>query len=631
MIHGKLWNQVSLLKLNEHHRLRRKSVFNIRGNDRLEYFPSCISMPPEKKTLKLISPENKMIVAWNSLIVICSVFLVIYIPFVIAFEINDNESNLIMYITFLLVFVIDLIIHLNTALYNNGNLIIDRSKIIKSYMKGWFFIDVLGILALIITIVTAKTKLKRGWYIEILRLGFMGKLLKVNGKFERLQDGISSKLFVGLLILIEIIIKELLIAHFLACAFYALSRYESQFHPEVWINSCYLETGKVSELYITALYWSITTLATVGYGDIKAKTSSEFIFVIFSMVLACIVFSYFIGSLEEVIVNFTWEDTRKKEMNIAFNSFCNRNKLPDNLKYKAKIYLSYIWEFKQKNKYDESELLKQLSTELQELVCIHSRGFIFNNFSAFSRFDKRFLNKIMLGLVINCYSPEDVIFENGESSRDLYYITKGKVFLEDAETGCYFMELVKFQRFGDLAFFLNRPRCCTAKSKHFIEVFTITWESFSKALEEDPGSQQIILNLESLSITDAYLELRVDCYLCGNVGHIIQSCPSLNFGRIDSIEDLSAKIKPSKKIKIINPASGKLIRSGKRMSVLGKLYDSNLRREKPGLTVKRPRHSLFADSSEEFEKLYNNDDYTVRSLCFNSDLVSSSRNALSEV
>lgn len=630
MIHGKLWNQISLLKLNEHHRLIRKSVFNIRGNDRVDYFPSYISMAPEKKTLKLISPEHKFIVVWNSLIVICSLFLAFYIPFVISFEINDNESYTSMYITILLLFVLDLVIDLNIALYNNGNLIFDRRKIIKSYVKGWFLIDFFGILSLIIAIVTAKTKYREIWYIQIIRLGCIGKLFKVDGKFERLQDGISSKLLLGLLILMEIIIKEILIAHFLACAFYALSRYESRFHSEVWINSCYLETGKVSELYVTALYWSITTLATVGYGDIKAKTDSEFIFVIFSMVLACIIFGYVIGNLEEVIVNFTGQDTRKKELNVAFNSFCDKNNIPDSLKQKAKTYLSYIWQLKQKNETNESEVLQQLSTELQELVCVHSRGFIFNNFFIFSRFDKRFLKKIMLGIVINCYSPEDIIFENGEKSRDLYYITKGKVFLEDAETGCYFMELDKFQRFGDLAFFLNRPRCCTVTSKHFVEVFTITWESFSKALEEDPESQEFVCKLESLPIADAYLELRVDCYLCGSVGHIIQSCPSLDFGKSEFIGNLKAKIKPSKKVRIVNPVSARIIRSGKRMSVFGKIFENNQRRDKTELTVRRPRHSLFVDSSDEFEQLDKNDSSAVRSLCFNSDLVSP-RNVLSEM
>jgi hypothetical protein len=32
------------------------------------------------------------------------------------------------------------------------------------------------------------------------------------------------------------------------------------------------------DIYITALYWVITTLTTVGYGDIKGLTYQEYLF-----------------------------------------------------------------------------------------------------------------------------------------------------------------------------------------------------------------------------------------------------------------------------------------------------------------------------------------------------------------
>ena len=50
-----------------------------------------------------------------------------------------------------------------------------------------------------------------------------------------------------------------------------------------------------SEKYVNALYWSITTMATVGYGDIRPVTTIEYIVVIFCEIVAGVVFAYIIG------------------------------------------------------------------------------------------------------------------------------------------------------------------------------------------------------------------------------------------------------------------------------------------------------------------------------------------------
>jgi hypothetical protein len=48
--------------------------------------------------------------------------------------------------------------------------------------------------------------------------------------------------------------------------------------------------------YISAFYFSVTTMITVGYGDINANTQSEMIFAVFAMVLASATFGYSMSS-----------------------------------------------------------------------------------------------------------------------------------------------------------------------------------------------------------------------------------------------------------------------------------------------------------------------------------------------
>ena len=53
--------------------------------------------------------------------------------------------------------------------------------------------------------------------------------------------------------------------------------------------------------YISAFYFSVTTMITVGYGDINANTRTEMIFAVFAMVLASAIFGYSMSSFMQII------------------------------------------------------------------------------------------------------------------------------------------------------------------------------------------------------------------------------------------------------------------------------------------------------------------------------------------
>lgn len=99
---------------------------------------------------------------------------------------------------------------------------------------------------------------------------------------------------------IKITISILCIAHWIACIWNIIEFYDGEvektWHKEYGIGDAPWEVK-----YISAFYFSITTMITVGYGDIHPYTSYEILFGIFSMVLASAIFGYSMSSLMFII------------------------------------------------------------------------------------------------------------------------------------------------------------------------------------------------------------------------------------------------------------------------------------------------------------------------------------------
>ncbi len=71
-------------------------------------------------------------------------------------------------------------------------------------------------------------------------------------------------------------VTVMLCSHIMACLWYFSARFDS-FHPDTWvIRHNYIDEDLATK-YLVSLYWSISTMSTVGYGDINAYTTFEFV------------------------------------------------------------------------------------------------------------------------------------------------------------------------------------------------------------------------------------------------------------------------------------------------------------------------------------------------------------------
>ena len=60
---------------------------------------------------------------------------------------------------------------------------------------------------------------------------------------------------------------------------------------------------ELGDLYLIWLYFAITSLTTVGYGDISAYTSAEMIIAMIWMIFGVAVYSFIVGTLSSLLTS----------------------------------------------------------------------------------------------------------------------------------------------------------------------------------------------------------------------------------------------------------------------------------------------------------------------------------------
>lgn len=70
-----------------------------------------------------------------------------------------------------------------------------------------------------------------------------------------------------------------------------------KFEETTWLEEYNLSNLHWTKIYCYAVYYSVTTMTAIGYGDYVAKTTTETIYVIFAMMIASFTFAYTFNSI----------------------------------------------------------------------------------------------------------------------------------------------------------------------------------------------------------------------------------------------------------------------------------------------------------------------------------------------
>ena len=148
--------------------------------------------------------------------------------------------------------------------------------------------------------------------VRIARLGKMYKLvkltkllriLKILKEKSKLLKYLNDILKVGLGFerLFFFILIFLMLIHIVGCLWVVIATLVSEEYIGTWMEGFAEDQLSSAEIYVKSLYWTITTITTVGYGDISGKNTMEELFSSLIMIVGVVSFSFANGSLASIL------------------------------------------------------------------------------------------------------------------------------------------------------------------------------------------------------------------------------------------------------------------------------------------------------------------------------------------
>ncbi|XP_021340562.1 potassium voltage-gated channel subfamily H member 1-like [Mizuhopecten yessoensis] len=397
---------------------------------------------------------------WDWMILTLTFYTAVTVPYNTAFrnKTMDQVPLLVLDSIVDVVFFVDIILNFHTTFVGPSGEIISDHKIIRmNYLKSWFVIDLLSCLPYDVFnafqyvddgISTLFSALK---VVRLLRLG-------------RVVRKLDHYLEYGAAMLVLLILVFILFAHWFACIWYSIGLTELQsgleygwlstlanttFEPFTWTNTTAktaLTGGPGKGMrYLTSLYFTLSCMTGVGFGNVAAATEHEKLFSIFMMIIGALLYATIFSNVTTIFQQFYANFARYHDMLNSVRDFMKLHDVPKILGERVMDYIVSTWAITKG--IDATKVLNYCPKDMKADLCVHLNRKVFMEHPAFRLASDGCLRALAMHFNMTHSAPGDLIFHQGESLDALCFVVSGSLeVIQDDEVVAI---LSKGDVFGD--------------------------------------------------------------------------------------------------------------------------------------------------------------------------------------
>ncbi|XP_006092447.1 potassium voltage-gated channel subfamily H member 4 isoform X4 [Myotis lucifugus] len=373
---------------------------------------------------------------WDGLILLATFYVAVTVPYNVCFLGDDDtpiasRHTLVSDIAVEMLFILDIILNFRTTYVSQSGQVVSAPRSIGlHYLATWFFVDLIAALPFDLLYIFNITVTS---LVHLLKTVRLLRLLRLLQKVERYSQ-------CSAVVLTLLMSAFALLAHWMACVWYVIGRREMEANdPLLWDIGWLHELGKRLEVpyvnssaggpsrrsaYIAALYFTLSSLTSVGFGNVCANTDVEKIFSICTMLIGALMHAVVFGNVTAIIQRMYSRRSLYHSRMKDLQDFIRLHRLPRPLKQRMLEYFQTTWAVN--SGIDANQLLRDFPDELRADIAMHLNREILQ-LPLFGAASRGCLRTLSLHIKTSFCAPGEYLLRCGDALQAHYYVCSGSL------------------------------------------------------------------------------------------------------------------------------------------------------------------------------------------------------------
>lgn len=382
--------------------------------------------------LLVIHPNSQFNFVWTMLLIAALVYVAISVPLVMCFRIDPHVAwktfDACVDVYFIIDFVMNffvgytekdgaVVMVLKSTSYNYLTSIWFPLDLVTSIPFDWISNSLSGVASI------RMVKVLRG--LRALKMVRLSRTLRGTA-MEVIEDLLMTSASVRFAIkIIKLGISMGFVVHWCCCLWHVVvnAKGESWLREyTAWPIDESTDRIPAQTRYLTSLYFVITTMSTVGYGDVVSQTTGERKAALLCMVVGGACYGLLIGNMVSIVGQAELSDRLYHSRMESILAYMVQRRFPVALQKKIKSYYKRLFETSVQK---ETTLLGELSVSLQNEVALFMLdGLVFQN-PTFKYVTKKTLAVVVDTIQPRVHGADEVIAKEGDLMVHMFIISSG--------------------------------------------------------------------------------------------------------------------------------------------------------------------------------------------------------------
>ena len=334
--------------------------------------------------------------------------------------------------------------------------------------------------------------------LKFFRLLRIGRLMHFLNKYQSQTLAKIFRLFAGFM----------LFAHWVGCLmWYVGVNYEPEVEGEKegsWMRGQGLieyedSAGKKVKIptnfrYLRSLYWALTTITSVGYGDMCPSTNKEIEFMILVEIGGAAFYAIIFSNMAVYVASLSAVHERYLEKIQSISEQMRHLDLSLHMQHKVEMYFEYLYLRHKALLDDDDYFFRELPTPLERQITTYLHSETVSGVHLFEGCTPEFVSELARRLKPLIVTPHQYIVHKGERATCIYFIRRGVVdVVEDSDGGEKLGELRTGEYFGEMAVLNDARRTCSVRAQGFCDLYIVSSSDLHDMLESFPNDQAQVL------------------------------------------------------------------------------------------------------------------------------------------